>query len=849
MNNDGVSCDDGLFCTDPDTCTSGECGGPPRDCADVDPTTLDTCNKLLGACEHEAMPTACPMGDGTFASKVDYAAGNLPYSVTSGDFNSDGILDLVVANSSSNNVSILLGNGSYGRGDGTFAAKVDYAAGSNPYFVTTGDFNADGILDLVVANGGSNNVSILLGNGSSGRADGTFAAKVDYAAGNSPYSVATGDFNQDGILDLAVTNHSSNTVSILLGNGSSGHGNGTFAVGAPYQTGVSPTSVKTSDFNDDGILDLAVTNYSSATVSIFLGNGSGGRGNGTFAAMVPYPTESGPISVTTGDFNADSILDLAVASGSGYVSLLLGNGSGGRGNGTFASRVSYPVGSVPEGVGTGDFNADGILDLVVTNRGSTSVSVLLGNGSGGRGDGTFAGKVDYAAGSGAVSVTTGDFNSDGILDLAVANSGSSSVSVLLGNGSGGLADGKFAAKVDYTVGANPRSVTTGDFNADRILDLAVANTGSNPGLISVLLGNGSRGRGNGTFAPKEDYPVWIWPAYVATGDFNKDGILDLVVANWDETGWGDPYYFVSVLLGNGSSGRGDGTFAPKANYPTGLHPSSVATGDFNSDGIVDLAVANNHKDVTHDSNDDVSVLLGNGAGGRGNGTFAPKVDYITTKIYPISIAAGDFNADGILDLVVTNNVSSPDNVGVFLGNGSVGRGNGTFAAMVRYSAGESPSSVATGDFNSDRILDLAVANNGTGGVNSSNNVSVLLGNGSGGRGNGTFAPKVDYATAPNLSCPMSVTTGDFNRDGILDLAVSNKGLDETPSTVVSVLLGNGSGGRGNGTFAPKVDYEVGTAPFGVATGDFNSDGILDLVVANSGTNSVSVLLGNGICKP
>lgn len=213
-----------------------------------------------------------------------------------------------------------------------------------------------------------------------------------------------------------------------------------------------------------------------------------------------------------------------------------------------------------DSVVVGDFNGDGRLDLAVANSGSGDVSILLG-----RGDGTFQSPVHYAAGQGPDSqVAVGDFNGDGELDLVVSNSGSNNVSVLLGNG-----DGSFRATTSYDVGRNPSSVAVADVNGDGKLDLVVSNQNCShsggpcaQGTVSVLLGNG-----DGTFQPHKDFAAGRVPNWVAVGDFNGDGKLDLAVVNGQ--GNGGPST-VSILLGNG-----DGTFqVPPAIRSTPTVPPS-----------------------------------------------------------------------------------------------------------------------------------------------------------------------------------------------------------------------------------------------------------------------------------
>ncbi|HEY6290933.1 MAG TPA: FG-GAP-like repeat-containing protein [Terriglobia bacterium] len=340
-----------------------------------------------------------------FFSGSALAVGNAPVAEVTGDFNADGIADLAVANYDDGTVSVLLGNG-----DGTFMAQSIYAVGSNPVALVTADFNGDGKPDLAAVNKSSNTVSVLLGTGS-----GTFLPKVDYAVGHSAAWVVAGDFNDDGKVDLAVTNGRDNNISILLGKG-----DGTFQNQVTYPTALDPSGLVTADFNGDGQLDLVATDINSNAVSVLLG-----RGDGTFGTHTEYATGVYPISVATADLNADGKLDLAVANqdstGIGTVSVLLGNGDG-----TFQPAVGYFDGQLSKGVTISNLNGDGAPDLVIPNHTSETISMLLGNG-----DGTFQTAINLPLDFAPSQVVFADFNGDGRLDMATGNVSSNTVSVLL----------------------------------------------------------------------------------------------------------------------------------------------------------------------------------------------------------------------------------------------------------------------------------------------------------------------------------------------------------------------------------------------------------------------------------
>ncbi|PYI83116.1 MAG: hypothetical protein DME26_15695, partial [Verrucomicrobia bacterium] len=342
---------------------------------------------------------------------------------------------------------------------------------------------------------------------------------------------------------------------------------------------------------------------------------------------------------------------------------------------SFVPAGTFAAGTSPAYTVTNDFNGDGKPDLAVANEFSANVSVLLGNGNG-----TFQPAVNYGAGSSPNSVVAADFNGDGKRDLALTDAGSGSISVLLANG-----DGTFQAAVNYGAGDTPRSVILGDFNGDGKVDLAVANRVS--ANVSVLLGNG-----NGTFQVATNFAAGVDPLSIAVGDFNGDGKPDLAVAN--AALFDDPPS-ISVLLGNGN-----GTFQAAVNYAAGASPRSVAVGDFNGDGKVDLAVANYGSFVNGQfTGSTTSVLLGNG-----DGTFQPPLNY-SAGAGSLAVVVADFNGDGKPDLAVANDRSF--NVSLLLGNG-----NGTFQAPLNFSVGAIPRSVAVGDFNADSRPDLAVTVDG-----------------------------------------------------------------------------------------------------------------------------------------
>jgi hypothetical protein len=334
--------------------------------------------------------------------------------------------------------------------------------------------------------------------------------------------------------------------------------------------------------------------------------------------------------VAEADLNADGKVDLVIGNrGTGTVQIMLGNG-----NGTF--QLGQPTGAAPmHSCAVADVNGDGIPDLVLENAnyGFNDVVVLIGDG-----DGAFQNPTTLFAGSWPRFVAVGDLNGDGKQDLIVANWSGSNVSVFLGNG-----NGTFQPQQFYSVGNNPYYVAVADVNGDNKSDLIVANAGSN--TISILLGNG-----DGTFQPQETFSTGSDPASVAVADVNGDGKPDLVVANYGGTGNGS----VGILLGNGN-----GTFAGQQALGQSIKPSSVAVADIDGDGRPDIVACSR-------GGGNISLFLGNG-----NGTFASQHNFDYGHADTLVVA--DLNGDGHLDFATS------DGFDIYL---FVANGNGNFTGQV-----------------------------------------------------------------------------------------------------------------------------------------------------------------------
>jgi FG-GAP-like repeat/Abnormal spindle-like microcephaly-assoc'd, ASPM-SPD-2-Hydin/FG-GAP repeat len=729
-------------------------------------------------------------GDGALQTPVNYTVGIDPVAIAVGDFNGDGKPDIVTANGTSNSVSVLLnqGNGAF-----QLAPQTNLVIGQSPSALAVGDFNRDGKLDVAVLVAlpqlGANAAEVFLGKG-----DGTFQPGVNYPVGNGSNSIAVGDFNGDGKLDLVTADETG--VSVLLGKG-----DGTFQSASHSPAGNAPHSLAVGDFNNDGKLDVAVANLELQSFSILLG-----KGDGTFQAPIQSNqggTQQG--ALVAADFNGDGKLDLAL---DGVSEILLGNGDG-----TFqqlSSLISTGSQGVVGDIAVADLNDDGKPDLVGLNSQNNFVSVLLGIGNGTFQMAETVGVQPRTSHLGTVQTVTTDMNGDGKIDLVASltnldnQAGPGGVEVLLGNGIGAFGTPQ-VTKLLFT-GTNDSGLAVGDFNKDGKPDVVV-NLG---GSVAILLGNG-----DGSFQAEVDYATpGLVPGQVAVGDFNGDGNPDVIVA--DASG------AMSLLLG-----KGDGTFGFPTTITVGSVASSFAVGDFNNDGKLDLAIAGFLNLTTNVMT--VSVLLGNG-----DGTFhAPiNIPLPGTGTNRSAIAIGDFNKDGNLDLAVANATFVLE----LLGDG---HGNFSVTQLLSDPVRQPFWSVAAADLNGDGNTDIAV------GDSQSQHILVLLG-----AGNGSFGPPSYFGTNFGLG---SITVADLNGDGRPDL-IGTSGIDllfnrgagpATPGAMTSpasLSFGNQSVGtasspltitlRNNGVLALAIKNISMT---GTNSGDFSqtNDCSTSLAIGNS----------------
>jgi uncharacterized repeat protein (TIGR01451 family) len=626
----------------------------------------------------------------------------------------------------------------------SFVSTPFIPTGESPFSLAAGDFNEDGKTDLAVVALGSDEILIFRGDGHGG-----LTLAETYPVGSTLLWSPTelGDFDNDGHLDVVVRDH------LLLGDG-----NGRFTVTSWFLPEAA-RAIAPVDLDADGRLDLIVAaDFHTFTLR--------GDGAGAFHAAVEGPSHGtqGIVAIAAGDVNGDGFPDAAIGTAVGVVSILLGDGRGG-----LSRTADYAFGGA---FVLQDLNADAKLDLAVAARSQERMVVSLGDGFG-----NFGPPHDYP-GMSANAVVAGDFDGDGHVDLAAA--GGFDVALLLGDGSGAFSPAQF-----FAAGSGASDLAIADLDADGLADVAVANL--NHGTVSVFLGES-----DGTLRGARTAITAGIPRYAASADLDGDGNGDLVVATPESN-------LATVLLGNDKGG-----LAPVGNFL--CHPGPLVLADFNGDAKPDVA------SISYDFST-VWVFLGDG-----NGHFGAPVDYSVDR-NPTAIAAADLNGDARIDLVVRTH-AGPSDIAIFLGDGAGGFSPGPAGPP---NTGGWELDVA--DLNADDRPDVVLVQNDLS-QTGLGRVDALLGDGS-----GAFPTIVSSA----FGTPMvGLVLRDFDGDGHADIFSSFSQLG-----VVTLLRGDGTG-----AFSGASSVEIGVAPVALLAGDFDGDGRWEPMVSGVlGLDLSATLLG------
>jgi hypothetical protein len=697
---------------------------------------------------------------------------------------------------------------------------------------------------LVVANSGltgSNSVSTVSApDGFTPGAPTTLGATQTYALGPNlggfsapnPVAAVTADFNGDGILDLAIVSQSFSfnseaEVDIYTGNASGGF-SATPAARLNLPFGVfNPVGlVAFSPFaGATGFANLAVLD-SSNNVDVFVNNGSFGAVPTFNAVVVDKTGATNAVALTTGDFNGDFITDLAVLDGAGNIDFLAGTGGGAFGA---ATAFAIPGGLTnPTSIAEGSLKAPGSTDLAV--GGSNGVVTIIGNGTFAPTLGqlinstTKAGLLNNVT-SVAIGNLDGDSGPNDAQDVAAASSaaGSTSVEVLVNSDLGTGAINPLTSTTFALGGVVANALALSPQTPGGKADIVVATSAANE--VTVLQNTSTTAVP--AFAAPAHYTVDVNPVGLAIGPLNGDTSPDIVTVN--NVAGVPPFSFTggtfSVLRNNGNGTYG----APTVLTAAAPAPDAIAVGDLNGDGIPDLVVANK-------ANNTVTVYL---ASSTTAGTYLPGVQYsikdpLSKGSSPVSVTLADLTGTGKLDIITAN--SGDNTISILLGNVDInGKATGTFQTATTLAVGASPTQVVAGIFDKSGHISLAVSHNGGGSNLLSRGVSLLLGN-----GDGTFKPLQEILPGVNAT---ALAAGNFTSavGSPLDLVVA-----DTSNGTVDLLRNNGLGVF---THAVTDTFSVGASPSALAVGDFNRDGLQDVVAvskdATGSSQQIAVLLNSG----
>lgn len=662
--------------------------------------------------------------------------GGYPGFTVSADFDQDGIVDMAVGNLRADFVSVI-----YGSSDRE-VRKEEVQVGHLTSHLLAEDINDDGLPDLVALSG-FGIVSVLLGTQGMG-----FTPVGTVEAPDESVFQTAGDFNNDSHVDVVVVHSRSNKISLLLGDGTGG-----FDAPIVTATGDEPVVAAAEDADQDGNLDLVLVLSGDRVVSTMFGNG-----DGTFGDRTDFPIGFSRWA-TISDFDGDGRLDV-VSVATRETTVYQRNTEG-----TFDPHLIKDAGTEGGPIAVGDYDADGDQDLFIGSSHSGFIKIWEQSD-----DRTFfLEETLYLGDNSLIYFAPGDFDGDGKLDLVVPTAFGGLAIPFYGDGAGG-----FAAPHTYPLGFTyPSNLATGDFNADGIADLVVADS-----PMSLLTG-----LGNGQFEVKQtEAGLAAWVGSPVIGDFDGDGSPDIAAKTFNR---------IKVIYGGEEDSPRTWSFEFDGTGLSSTRP--LATGDLNNDGKSDLVARDDHY---------IFVMLASETG------FSAPILYGGA---PSHAFVGDTDGDGVLDLIKLKNEVIEVLPGV---------GDGSFGPVIQTTIGDRESvSAAVGDFDRDGIVDIAIGFYA--------NVSVRLG-----RGDGTFRAGKNFDSGANFN----IVVADLNSDGRPDLLTAN-GFDHD----ISVLIG-----KGDGEFLYQQRFPVGYDARGIVAGDFDQDGIVDVAVTTQRRQSVSVLLGKDL---
>lgn len=705
----------------------------------------------------------------SFDVNLNITTNKLPRKIKLADLDQDGKLDLIIIDGFNEEVSIYKNNSTIG--SIAFGNKISYSIGSSPSDLSIADVDGDGLLDVLVSIW-DNQVAVYRNKGNL-----LLDTKINYAVGLSPSHILTGDLDGDNKHDIIIANYDGRSFSVLKNNSVSGLVN--FTDRTDFAAGIRSEHVSIGDLNADGKLDVVVVNKKDKTISVFKNISNPGLIQ--FDNQLTYKSGTETEEAAIGDMNGDGKPDIIVANygnlynfESGEITLLKNISE--NGNLSFDDSQTIRSFGLYSTMDLADMDGDGKLDIVTIQSGN-AVSIGLNKPSFPTSIVSFA---PMSATNGA-TVTIEGVNFNAVLANNIVYFGNLKAAIVKASST------QLVVKVP--AGASYAPITV--LNIGKGLT-AVSKLNFTPQFspTKTLITNND-------FLDKQEFTTGRAPSAINSGDFDGDGLLDLVSANY----FGNS---ISVLRKNTNSGMIG--YAENIDIETGLYPQFVEIADMNGDGKLDILVAN--------SGDNNFKILINQSNGVGNIQFDVKYSF-TTGGNPISLAVSDLNLDGKLDVVVVN--QSDNDISVYLNNGT--NEKISFSTSVKYPVGLDPKSIVIGDVNNDSYNDILVNNQG------SRSINVLNNNGSGG-----LLSKVDYNTG---SLPSSIAVGDLNNDGKLDLIVTHQATTSTYANV-SVLKNTGS------AFAGQVTYPTDEKPYAVKLGDLDGDGKIDIAVANNGSSNISL---------